>query len=538
MKVEGTIPSYAAGVLFRTGPGPREIPTKKGKTFKVNHWFDYMSLCHRFELHAPVNGEPLRVTYNSRLCCDGLIKQIQETGKRESLTFGAKYDPCTSIFKKASSMFKRTNPEIKGDENTLAVSMSVNYPGLSGKGTKTDAAHPNPSTRVTNLVNKSDNGYLQVLDPETLEPIGIARQQVLHPELTGPSSGTHAKSDPVTGDVYNYNLDFVNGSGKYKVFVAEAATGNVSILATITAEPAYLHSFFLTESYVLLCIWNATFIYGGASILWNRNVADAIGEFDARRRPTWYVVDRKPQGRGLIATYTSDPFYAFHTINAYETPSATQGQTDIIADVTAYPNLDIIKRYYIDNLMSSNESAIKYAQDSSWRPQMRRFRLPGVPTGDKVDPAGYQRIIESQFSVPRDLTPELPTLDPRRVTKRHRYVYGVNMMGKSTLWDGLIKYDLENHDADLWMEHGHSVSEPLFVPNPDAADGPENEDDGVILSVILDGYASKSYLLVLDAKDLSEVARAHVPGVIGHGFHGNFVGQRIAKGAEAGTLHF
>jgi torulene dioxygenase len=509
----------------------------------VNHWFDYMSLCHRFQIHAPTGDQPLRVTYNSRLACDGLIKQIQKTGKLDSLTFGAKYDPCTSIFKKASSFFIKSAPAAAPDEITNAVSMSVNHPGLTSKGAKSDQPQPNASKRVVSVANKSDNDLLQMLDPETLEPIGIARQKTLHPDLTGPSSSTHAKSDPVTGDVYNFNLDFVNGSGKYRVFVAEASTGNVAILATISAEPAYLHSFFLTQHYVLLCIWNSTFIYGGASILWNKNLADAIGEFDARRRPTWYVIDRTAKGgRGLVATYTSDPFYAFHTVNAYETPSPTApGETDILADVTAYPNLDIIKRYYIDNLVSTSASAAEYARDASWRPQLRRFRLPSVPSlGDAVDPpSAAVRTAESQFSVPRDLTPELPTIDPRRVTKRHRYVYGVNMMGKSTLWDGLIKYDLENHDADLWLEHGHSVSEPLFVPNPDAAGGEdENEDDGVVLSVVLDGKRGRSYLLVLDAKDLSELGRAEVRGVIGHGFHGSFVGEREVRGLEAGTLHF
>ena len=29
---------------------------------------------------------------------------------------------------------------------------------------------------------------------------GLATQTVLHPELTGPLSAAHAKSDPVTGD--------------------------------------------------------------------------------------------------------------------------------------------------------------------------------------------------------------------------------------------------------------------------------------------------------------------------------------------------
>lgn len=49
------------------------------------------------------------------------------------------------------------------------------------------------------------------------------------------------------------------------------------------------------------------------------------------------------------------------------------------------------------------------------------------------------------------------------------------------------------------------------------------EDDGVLLSVVLDGDRGKSYLLCLDARDMTEVGRAEVDGVVGFGFHGEHV---------------
>ena len=49
-----------------------------------------------------------------------------------------------------------------------------------------------------------------------------------------------------------------------------------------------------------------------------------------------------------------------------------------------------------------------------------------------------------------------------------------------------------------------------------------NEDDGVLLSVVLDGSAGTSFLLVLDATDLTEVARAQAPHHIPFSFHGMF----------------
>ncbi len=52
--------------------------------------------------------------------------------------------------------------------------------------------------------------------------------------------------------------------------------------------------------------------------------------------------------------------------------------------------------------------------------------------------------------------------------------------------------------------------------------GSEDEDDGVLLSVVLDGRRGNSFLLVLDARSLGELARAEVPHHIPYGFHGQF----------------
>jgi len=45
-------------------------------------------------------------------------------------------------------------------------------------------------------------------------------------------------------------------------------------------------------------------------------------------------------------------------------------------------------------------------------------------------------------------------------------------------------------------------------------------DHKCVFSIVLSGATAKSFLLVLDAKDLSELARAQVPHHIPFGFHG------------------
>jgi beta,beta-carotene 9',10'-dioxygenase len=58
----------------------------------------------------------------------------------------------------------------------------------------------------------------------------------------------------------------------------------------------------------------------------------------------------------------------------------------------------------------------------------------------------------------------------------------------------------------------------VFVRRPDGS----AEDDGVVLSVVLDSSAGRSFLLVLDAGSFEELARAEAPHHIPFGFHGQY----------------
>ena len=67
-------------------------------------------------------------------------------------------------------------------------------------------------------------------------------------------------------------------------------------------------------------------------------------------------------------------------------------------------------------------------------------------------------------------------------------------------------------------EHRSYADFPVFVREP----GTEAEDAGVVLSVVLDANAGRSFLLVLDAGSFDELARAEAPHHIPFGFHGQF----------------
>lgn len=475
----------------------------------MTHWFDGFTKVHRFELQPA--ADKMKVFYNSRAVVDEQLERMRKTGDYGDFSFGQKRDPCESFFKKAQSVFKsisqtRSRPAGKSSQN-IGVTLSVNMPGNPVKG----------GSDASTLYTKTDASVYQRLDPETLEPIGIAKQEALHPELKGPLSAAHAKSDPVTRDVFNFNLNF-GMRPEYKIFRVNADSGKTDILATFNGPPAYLHSLFLTEDHVILCVWGSHLAQAGASMLMNQNILDSIAPFNANTPAKWFVVDRR-RGKGLVATYESPAFYCFHTINAWAEKSKTEpGAIDLVCDLAAYDNTDVLKWLYYENLISTKpgfKQNFEGDKGKSTLTFLRRYRLPAIP----ASPTKTVRQAEVEWSAPKSAGCELPTFNGKFTTKKHRYVYGITSRGRSTFVDGLIKYDTETQKSVYWERNHHSPGEAIFIANPDGAD----EDDGVLLSVVLDGDSGKSYLLCLNAKDMSELGKADVNGVVGFGFHGTHV---------------
>ncbi|CAI7607112.1 unnamed protein product [Penicillium viridicatum] len=509
LSVTGHIPAYAAGVLYRTGPGKRQVEVENGETLQLSHWFDGFGQTHRFQIRAPddSNSSP-RVFYNSRFSTDDVIEQARKTGSLDMVSFGQKRDPCKSILGKVQTEFL---PQPTPSSKNISVTLSINVPGLDPKPEESTSRWSD-STGIQTLYAKTDYNAFKKLDPETLEPIGLATQTNLHPELAGQLSGSHARSDPITGDMFNYNLT-LGPACTYRVFRVSASTGETTILATFPATPAYLHSLLITEDHVVLCVWNAHVNPQGFDF----SFMEAILPTDPSQPAVWYVIDRK-HGKGLIATYESPAFFSFHTVNAWLEPSKENpAEMDIVADVVRADSSEFVQSLYYENLISSLDTAKAFQKkrDNSFRTSYTRFRLPAVPSTPYTEP----KKATVEWSVCKSLSPELPTLNPKIVTHKHRYVYAVTFRGESTLTDGIMKLDCDTQQAQLWACHGQSPGEPIFVANPDGT----SEDDGVLLSVVLDGMRGKSYLLCLDARTLSELGRANVDGAIGFGFHGQHV---------------
>ncbi len=368
-------------------------------------------------------------------------------------------DPCRSLFRRVATMF-RPRP--------------------------TDNCNVNLTRLGDEYVAMTETPLPVAFDPETLDSLGVAFRP------PGMHATAHPHHDPERDELVAYVTHF-GPRTEYRVFAQRDRNRQRRIAAFRVREPSYMHSFALTERYAILVAFPL--------VVNPLRLATAARPFIENYRwrpelPTRVLVFDREDG-ALQGTYEAEPCFSFHHVNAFE-----RGR-ELVLDMAAYEDASIIDNFYMDRVRTAPPPASAQAR-------LRRYRL-------SLDDG---RLAEEQLS---DSVIELPRIDYReRNGRRYRYVYGVGLDDDPTDLDfvnELTKIDVESGESHSWTEPGAYPGEPVFVPSPEPDRG---EDDGVLLSVVLDGRGPGSYLLVLDARSLEEVGRARVPHDIPFGFHGQY----------------
>jgi carotenoid cleavage dioxygenase-like enzyme len=315
---------------------------------------------------------------------------------------------------------------------------------------------------------------LASFDPDMALPMG--RMGTAHPHR-----------DPATGERFSYEIELIPPSG---LRVVGERRGTRRELAFIPQErPGYLHSFGLTRRWIVL--FTQPWEFDLARFMSpDRGPIVTAFQWDGSQPSRIHLVDRKRGG--VAATFELDPAFVFHHINSFEDGD------DVIIDVCAHRDAAVIDALYLKRLRNPETRVPQgVARRLTVRPGRSRVRQRDLAEGNI----------------------ELPRIDYATVNARpYRYAYGVGVRHarRSGFIDRIAKLDVQRGEQSGWEDRGAYPGEPVFVRRP----GSHREDDGVLLSVVLDGVERTSYLLVLDARDLSELARAIVPHHIPFGFHG------------------
>jgi carotenoid cleavage dioxygenase-like enzyme len=339
------------------------------------------------------------------------------------------------------------------------------------------------------------DGYLALT--ETIAPVAFdgatleTRGELAYDDaLPGQITTAHTHYDRARRATFNI-VTQVGRKSQYQVVRIPDGTLRRELVGSVTVDkPAYLHAFSTTERYVVIVEY--PLVVNPLDLLLRRKPFIENYRWEPGRGTRIHVIAK--DGGATAGTYETEAFFAFHHVNAFE-----EGDT-IVLDISAYADAGIVNDFKLDNLLADEAGKIA-------RAELRRYRLvPG----------------RSAAEVRRIAAPatELPSIAPRTATKPYAYAYGVDAAGADGVatFDALVKVDVRDGSVTRWFAQGAYPGEPLFVARPGGTD----EDDGVLLSVVLDANAGTSSLLVLDARTLSQLGRATVPHHIPFGFHGLF----------------
>jgi beta,beta-carotene 9',10'-dioxygenase len=450
LQLSGELPQWLTGSLLRTGPAKFEVGGTAAESGgqRMRHWFDGLAMLHRFTIE---NG---RVSYGNRFLQS---RSYRAARKQDKLVYGEfATDPCRSLFKRVQTLFS---------------------PG----STLTDNANINVTRLGERFVAMTETPLPVQFDPHTLQSAGVPPY-----EVPGQLSTAHPHLDRASGGMLNYAAKLGRVSS-YRFFAVAPNDSKPRVIGSLPVkEPAYMHSFGLTERWLVLAefplvVNPLALALSGRPYIENYKWKPELG--------TRFTLVDRATGKAT-GGFQTDACFAFHHVNAYEDGD------EVVVDMCAFADAGVIADLYLDRLREG-----KPVQT----PELSRFRLR---LSDRS--VTRTRLADEQM--------ELPRINYGRCNERpYRYVWG-NANGPTGWFERIVKIDTSDGATLSWSQPDCFPGEPVFVAQPEA----EREDEGALLSVVLDAAAGTSFLLVLDARDLSELARAQVPHHIPFSFHGQF----------------
>lgn len=348
--------------------------------------------------------------------------------------------------------------------------------------TPNDGEYDNPLTGLSPaadaLIALSPHSHPQLINPKTLASI----PQPVFKDTSAPFTfNTPECYDPREDIYYGLQLDWSSQGGYHLYKRAPYCLMREHIATITTSSTAYISSFSLTQHTIAI-------VAHPLSI--NRELASESGmpklhdlSWNPHKGSRVYLVE-KETGR-QIGRYEAPSFFAMHHINAFEVGN------EIYIDLVTHRNPKILSSLYLSRLQSQEP----YEGPSSYAQRMKINRDTG------------QVSMRNLHGNPL----EMPTVNRAFLTRTYAHFYALDGKSSNELPNRLIKVSRASGETKFWHESGCYPGRPVFVAHPEAT----SEDDGVILSLVLDSKKERSFLLVLEAQTMQEMARAelshHVP---------------------------
>ncbi|HEY5664192.1 MAG TPA: carotenoid oxygenase family protein [Ilumatobacter sp.] len=297
----------------------------------------------------------------------------------------------------------------------------------------------------------------------------------------------HPKVDPDTGEMHA----MVYAWAEWMDHIQYVVVGNDGRVTRTVDIPlpgmTMLHDMSLTSRYAIVydqpCTVDFDLAFAGRfPFRWSPDYGNRVGLLPRQGEASDIVWIDLPIG------------YAFHPMNAYDTPDGK-----VVIDICNY---DVM--FDLDVLGPFGDRSL---------PRLERWEL---------DPSART----ASITLIDDSPNEFPRHRGSLSGKPYRYGYCASpSLDRSAGWP-TIKHDLQTGSRQVF-DHGpgRAAGEPVFV----ARQGGTDEDDGWLVTYVHDLAAETAEFVVIDAHDFGRsdyVAKVPLPQRIPFGFHGNWVSDR------------
>lgn len=369
-------------------------------------------------------------------------------------------DPCKSIFKKVQSYVFPSLPNMTDNPKISVAKVGEKWMALG----------------ETPMQLEFDSKTLQKIGVSEPVPGAFSYKTTAHPHF----DKQHA-----------FNLVVKFGMISYYQIYDVANPGSKPLASIPVKKPAYIHGFGMTKNYFIITA-GPLVVVPIELLFWKRPYIENHKWRPQDGASLWVI--NKNNGK-VKAYYQTDPFFCFHHVNAWE-----EGN-EIVMDINAYDDASIIQNYYLREL-EKPDSELSIGT-------IRRFRLNLTTKKAKSE-------ILSNACI------ELPRIDYNRYNteSNYQFTYGVSLhpQQRQGFYNSLVKINTKTGENTYWFQEGCYPGEPVFYPSPKS----KSDQEGILLSIVVDTESSNSFLLILDAITMLEIARAELPEPVVYGFHGEF----------------
>ncbi len=188
-----------------------------------------------------------------------------------------------------------------------------------------------------------------------------------------------------------------------------------------------------------------------------------------------------------------DPFFMFHTLNAYD-----DGDIVVVEGCRA-PRLNV-------SFGGADLAEVVHPKLHRWRIDTVAGTVTDEPLDDR--PGDFPRIND----------------DWAGFGTRYGYVARARSWATETVaFDGVVKHDFASGTSEVFTYSPTALAgEAAFAPDPTRDD----EDAGWLMNFVYEPEGDRSDLVIVDAQALEVVARIEMPRRVPAGFHGAWLADR------------